>query len=319
MPRSDRPPRPASRPAVALAAPAFIAACMFLAGCARISVPATSSPAAPLPPAAPSAAALPPAAPSPAVSRAKILPLPGEQFTVAGRPAFLIPAPPPTTATAAPAAPKPWVWYAPTLPPYPGNEERWLIERLLAAGVAIAGIDVGESYGSPAGRAQFTALHDHLVHTRGYAPKPVLLGRSRGGLQLLAWAADHPDRVAAFAGIYPVCNLLSFPGLAKAAPAYGLTSDQLAAALAAHNPVDRLAPLAAARIPLFAIHGDVDKLVPLATNSALVRDRYAALGGTMELIVPAGQGHNLWSGFFESPALLAFVLHHARPQGPRSP
>jgi len=268
------------------------------------------------------AATTSPSAPAGATSapRAKVLPLPGEQFTVAGRPAFLIPAPPAAASDRArdsappsvpSAAPKPWVWYAPTLPPYPGNEERWLIERLLAAGVSIAGIDVGESYGAPAGRAQFTALHDHLVRTRGYAAKPVLLGRSRGGLQLLAWAADHPDRVAAFAGIYPVCNLLSYPGLAKAAPAYGLTTHQLAASLTAHNPVDRLAPLAAARVPLFAIHGDVDKLVPLETNSALVRDRYAALGGTMELIVPAGQGHNLWPGFFQSSELLAFILHHA--------
>ncbi len=303
---SGRPPRFASRPALALAAPALIAACSFLAGCARITAPVAAPPSA-------SAAALPPPAPPPAAPKAKVLPLPGEQFTVAGRPAFLIPAPPASNATAAPAAPKPWVWYAPTLPPYPGNEERWLIERLLAAGVAIAGIDVGESYGAPAGRAHFTALHDHLVRTRGYAPKPVLLGRSRGGLQLLAWAADHPDRVAAFAGIYPVCNLASYPGLAKAAPAFGLAADQLADSLAAHNPVDRLAPLAAARVPLFAIHGDVDKLVPLETNSALVRDRYTALGGTMELVIPAGQGHNLWPGFFQSPELLAFVLRHSRP------
>ncbi len=260
------------------------------------------------------AATAPTATPTPAptaATPAKALPAPGELFTVAGRPAFLIPAPAAARPTPA-ARGKPWVWYAPTLPPYPGKEERWLIERLLAAGIALAGIDVGESYGSPAGRAQFTALHDHLVRTRGYSAKPVLLGRSRGGLQLLNWAADHPENVAAFAGIYPVCNLASYPGLAKAAPAYGLTPEQLAASLPQHNPPDRLAPLAAARVPLFAIHGDIDKLVPLEANSGLLRDRYAALGGTMTLIVPPGQGHNLWPGFFESEELLAFVLRHAR-------
>jgi alpha-beta hydrolase superfamily lysophospholipase len=252
-----------------------------------------------------------PAATPPAAPPAKILPVPGELFSVAGRPAFLIAAPPPATPAAA-TRPKPWVWYAPTLRPYPGKEERWLIERLLAAGIALAGIDVGESYGSPAGRAEFTALHTHLVQTRGYAAKPVLLGRSRGGLQLLNWAADRPEKVAAFAGIYPVCNLASYPGLAQAAPAYGLTAEQLAATLPQHNPPDRLAPLAAARVPLFAIHGDVDTLVPLAANSGLLHARYTALGGTMTLIVPPGQGHNLWRGFFESEELLAFVLHHAR-------
>jgi pimeloyl-ACP methyl ester carboxylesterase len=238
----------------------------------------------------------------------KQLPLPGETFTVAGRPAFLIAAPP----GANPTAPRPWVWYAPTLEKYPGKEEVWLISRLLAAGVSIAGIDVGESYGSPAGRELFTALHAELTRIRGYSAKPVLLGRSRGGLQLLSWAAEHPEKVGGFAGIYPVVNLTSYPGLDQAAPAYALTTAELAAQLTAHNPVDRLVPLAAARIPLFAIHGDRDTLVPLDTNSALLKSRYTALGGDMKLIIAAGQGHNLWPGFFENPALLAFLLAHAR-------
>ena len=238
----------------------------------------------------------------------KLLPLPGETFSVAGRPAFLIAAPPGPT----PTAPRPWVWYAPTLEKYPGKEELWLFAQLLAAGISIAGIDVGESFGSPAGCALFTALHTELTRTRGYAAKPLLLGRSRGGLMLLAWAAEHPEKVGAFAGIYPVVNLTSYPGLDRASPAYGLTVKELAAQLTAHNPVDRLASLAAARIPLFAIHGDRDTLVPLDANSVLLKSRYTALGGDMKLIIAEGQGHNLWPGFFENPALLAFLITHAR-------
>ena len=243
---------------------------------------------------------------------AKVLPLAGEQFAIDGRPAFLIPA------HGGSSAGKPWVWYAPTLPPYPSDAETWMFEQWVAAGIAIAGIDVGESYGSPAGREQFSRFHREMVEQRGYSARPVLLGRSRGGLQLLAWAANHPERVAAFAGIYPVCNLASYPGLEKAAPAYGLTAAQLRDTLSAHNPIDRLAPLAAARVPLFAIHGDADKLVPLALNSQLLHDRYQALGGTMQLIVPAGQGHSLWNGFFRSPELVEFVRVHAgRPAAAR--
>jgi pimeloyl-ACP methyl ester carboxylesterase len=237
----------------------------------------------------------------------KKLPLPGELFLVADQPAFLIPAP-----AASAGKPKPWVWYAPTLPPYPGDAETWMFERFLAAGIAIAGIDAGESYGSPAGRKLFSRLYLELTQSRGYSSRPVLLGRSRGGLQLLNWAADNPDKVAAFAGIYPVCNLASYPTIAKAAPAYGLTTEQLTATLASHNPIDRLAPLAAARVPLFAIHGDADKIVPLELNSQLVRDRYLALGGEITLMVPPGQGHNMWSGFFQSAELVAFILRHAR-------
>src|SRR5690606_27179484 len=157
-------------------------------------------------------------------------------------------------------------------------------------------------YGSPAGNELFSSFYAEMT-ARGYSAKPVLLGRSRGGLMTLSWAAENPERVAGFAGIYPVCNLASYPGLAKAAPAYGMSAGELEKRLAEYNPVDRLAPLARARVPLFAIHGDVDTLVPLGENSGLLRDRYAALGAEMRLLVPPGQGHNMWSGFFQSQEL----------------
>lgn len=245
----------------------------------------------------------------------KELPLPGEVFTVNGRPAFIVP---PTVPTPD-GKPTPWVWYAPTLPKLPGREEAWMFERFARAGVAVAGIDVGESYGSPDGRALFSAFYTELTTKRGFAPKMVLLGRSRGGLMTLCWAAENPEKVAAFAGIYPVCNLASYPGLAKAAPAYHLTQAELAAKLAEHNPIDRLASLAKARVPLFAIHGDSDKLVPLEANSGILAERYTALGGVINLIVPPGQGHSMWTGFFQSEALVAFVLEHAQAKSPASP
>jgi pimeloyl-ACP methyl ester carboxylesterase len=240
--------------------------------------------------------------------KTKTLPLPGESFLVESRPAFL-------TTTTAPAKEKlnskPWVWYAPTLPAYPAKEEQWMFQQFMDAGISVAGIDVGESYGSPAGRKLFTALYNEM-RSRGFSAKPILLGRSRGGLMTLSWAAENPDKVGAFAGIYSVCNLASYPGIAKAAPAYELTADQLQAQLQKHNPIDRLAPLAKARIPLFAIHGDVDTLVPLNENSGLLHDRYTALGGSMQLIIPPGQGHNMWTGFFQSQELVDFVKTHAQ-------
>jgi hypothetical protein len=241
-------------------------------------------------------------------SAAKKLRLPGEVFSVAGRPAFLIAA-----NGNADGKSKPWVWYAPTLPNLPGAEERWMFGKFREAGIAIAGIDVGESYGSPAGRALFSQLHAEMTEKRGYSRKPVLLGRSRGGLMTLSWAGDNPDKVAAFAGIYPVCNIASYPGIAKAAPAYEMTPEGLQAGLSAHNPIDRLAPLAKAGVPLFAIHGDSDKIVSLEDNSALLKSRYEALGGSMRLIVPPGQGHNLWQGFFQCEELVTFVITHAKP------
>lgn len=224
-----------------------------------------------------------------------------------GRRAFLIEAP---EATVTPGL-KAWVWYAPTLPGLPAPEEAWMFERLVAAGVAIAGIDVGESFGNSAGRSLFTAWHALLVH-RGYSSRPALLARSRGGLMLYNWAVEHPESVAGVAGIYPVCNLASYPGLAKAAPAYGMDEAQLAAQLAQHNPVDRLAPLARAGVPILHLHGDEDEIVPLEPNSALLAERYRESGGKAEVIVFPGQGHNYWPGWFQSQALVDFLIRHAR-------
>jgi hypothetical protein len=235
----------------------------------------------------------------------KGLPFPGETLSIAQRQAFLIPS------QAAPTSgPKPWVWYAPTLPNLPGGSERWMFEKLLAAGIAIAGIDVGESYGSPEGRQGFSQLYTELTQNRGYSTKPALLARSRGGLMTLGWAVENPQKVAAWAGIYPVSNITSYPGIQRAAPSYKLTEAELAAQLPRHNPVDRLDALAKAGVPLFAIHGDSDKLVPLDPNSGLLKERYTALNGSMELLIPPGQGHNMWPGFFECEELVAFLKKH---------
>ena len=86
-----------------------------------------------------------------------------------------------------------------------------MFERFLKAGIAIAGVDVGESYGNPKGRATYAALHQHLVEKRGLAKRACLLARSRGGLMLYSWAAENPDKVACITGIYPVCNIASYP------------------------------------------------------------------------------------------------------------
>jgi len=94
-----------------------------------------------------------PSVPAAAEPPKKALPLESEVFEVSGRTVFLIPAKAAPDATA-----KPWVWYAPTLPNLPGPEERWTFERFRAAGIAVAGIDAGESYGSPSGNKVFDTL-----------------------------------------------------------------------------------------------------------------------------------------------------------------
>ena len=267
----------------------------LLAGLVAIALPAKSQTGKP---------ETPPKAP------AKNLPCPGEVFQVNGSTAFLIRA---TNAPVGSAAP--WVWYAPTLPGLPAQEEKWMFERFLAAGIAIAGVDVGESYGSPAGRARFTEFYEELTKQRGMSPTPCLLARSRGGLMLYNWAVEHPRWVSGVAGIYPVCDLTSYPGLTNACGAYGLTAAQLAAALPEQNPINRLASLARAQVPLYHLHGDSDTVVPLEKNSGELARRYRELGGPIILNVVPGQGHNMWAGWFQCQELVDFVISRARSSG----
>lgn len=235
----------------------------------------------------------------------KALPLPGESFQFDGHEAFVI-LPPEVK------KPTPWVWYAPTLPGLPGKEEAWMIERFLESGVAIAGVDVGESFGSPDGRAVYERFHAYLVGEREFSGKPVLLARSRGGLMLYSWATENPQSVGAVAGIYPVCSLVSYPGVQRAAGAYQLTPEELEQSLAKHDPINRLEALARAKVPILHIHGDQDRVVPLEANSAELVRRYRAFGGPAEVEVIAGQGHNMWRGWFESGKLAEFIIAQAR-------
>lgn len=239
----------------------------------------------------------------------KQLILPGETFEVGGLPAFIMP--PPAEKR---QRPQPWIFYAPTLPPYPDAHEKWMHEQFLAAGVAVAGIDVGEAYGNPEGRKHFTELYRELTEKRGYGKRPCLFGRSRGGLWVSSWAIEHPDNVAGIVGIYPVFDLRAYPGLARAAPVYGLSLQELQSQLGELNPIERVSVLAKAHIPAYFIHGDVDKVVPLAANSAEFVRRYQAAGAgdDVTLTVIEGQGHNFYAGFFHCQPLVDFAIARAR-------
>jgi pimeloyl-ACP methyl ester carboxylesterase len=211
---------------------------------------------------------------------------------------------------------RPWVWYAPTIGSYPNQSNEWVLRKLLDRGFYVCGVDVGESYGSPAGRKVFSEFYQHVVREYNLEKKARLLAQSRGGLMIYNWAVENPEKVQCIVGIYPVCDLRSFPGLVKAAPAYGLKPEELEKQHAEHNPIDRLKPLAKAGVPILHIHGDDDKVVPLEPNSKTVSDRYGALGGKMKLIVIPAKGHAEIPEYFQEPRLVQFLIDGGFPDEP---
>lgn len=244
----------------------------------------------------------------------KRLLLPGDVFAIDGKTAFLFT---PKQSTPSPAG-RPWILYAPTLPAYPDEAERWMHEAFTEAGIAVAGIDTGESYGSPEGLAAAEALHAEMVR-RGYARRPAVFGRSRGGLWAAAWAIAHPDLTAGLGGIYPVYDWRTYPGVDKAAPAYGLTPEALHERTHELCPIERMHLLAEANVPVCIIHGDDDVVVPLEPNSAALKRHYDRAGKSelMTLIVAEGQGHSFWEGFFHCQQLVDFLIEAATSASPQ--
>ena len=233
----------------------------------------------------------------------------GENLTILERPAFLF-LPEKSKRT----LPQPWIFYAPTLAAYPDEAERWMHTQFLDAGIAIAGVDVGEAYGSPKSHEVFNALYTELTEKRSFAKKLCLFGRSRGGLWVSSWAIANPERVTGIIGIYPVYDFKSYPKLEIAAPAYGLSAKDLDEQSKELNPIEQVKRLAAAGITFTIIHGDQDVVVPLKENSLELLRRYEAEGrkDLVELIVAKGQGHSFWEGFFREPKLVEFAIDSAK-------
>lgn len=245
---------------------------------------------------------------SPPATAQDAFPRKAEKFEINGGTAVLYAAP-------SPAEGKPWVWYAPTLKGGVSLAGRKMyFNAFMKAGVGLAGFDLGEVRGSPASSAKFTEFYDAMVK-RGFSPKPILLGQSRGGMMTLAWAFRNPDKIKAWVGIYPVCNLASWP-LKNSKPQtladFAMPEVDLVAKLKEFNPIDNLQGLLANKVPMFAVHGDSDVVVPYDLNTKLLKERYEAGGGSIRVKIIPGEGHKETSSFFECQELVDFVLKQTK-------
>jgi pimeloyl-ACP methyl ester carboxylesterase len=215
---------------------------------------------------------------------------------------------------------RPWIWRAEFF-----DHEPQADLALLDHGFHLTFIEVHNTFGCPWAMDRWDSFYAFLTGEYGLHDKAALEGLSRGGLYCYNWAARHPDRVACLYADAGVMDFKSWPagrGGGDGNPAewekllndYGFASEEEALAYGG-NPVDNLAPLAQAGIPLLHVYGDADAAVPPGENVLVVNERYEQLGGYIALICKHGVGHHPHALANPAPIvdfiLRAYGLHQA--------
>jgi pimeloyl-ACP methyl ester carboxylesterase len=128
----------------------------------------------------------------------------------------------------------------------------------------------------------YKTLVDH-----GFSARPVMEGTGANAGEAYAWAIANPDKVSCVYARNP-----SLRSLMRKSP-----------------PIDNLAPLAKAGIPLLHDCGSLDPW--LTEQTRVVEKRYKELGGQITVIIREGEGH-----FPISPrdpkADVDFIVSHQR-------
>jgi pimeloyl-ACP methyl ester carboxylesterase len=115
-------------------------------------------------------------------------------------------------------------------------------------------------------RPHWDAVYKHLTDN-GFSRKPVMEGAGGAAGDAYAWAIENPDKVSYIYGENPV----------------------LRSRMSRTPPLDNLAPLAKAGVPLLHVCGGLDP--QLDGNTRVVEKRYRELGGQITVIVKEGEGH----------------------------
>ncbi len=165
-----------------------------------------------------------------------------------------------TTTVIAPrtvAAGMPWVYRAGFV-----FRDAKVDQELLAKGFHIVTGPVGVSFVVKDWNTAYEYLTGH-----GFSKKPAMEGAGGGGGEVYAWATENPDKVS--------CVYAENP--------------RMYSALAKTQPLDNLAPLAKANVPLLHVCGSLDPW--FKDNTLEVEKRYKKLGGKIQVIVKQGKGH----------------------------
>lgn len=179
------------------------------------------------------------------------------------------------------AAGRPWLWRM----RFFGHEPALELD-LLDRGFHLAYVDLANLYGSPSALARMEPFHALLAEL-GLSNQPVLMGMSRGGLPLLAWANAHPEGTAALYGDNPVGDLGTWPGgrggkrsdadWARTLDVFGWSEED--AAEAGDFLLRGLDAPIRAGVPLFLVQGLADEVVPAEQNGLRLANLWREGGG----------------------------------------
>jgi len=199
------------------------------------------------------------------------------------------------------AAPgKPWLWVGEFAGHLKGFEDA-LVEK----GWHVAYVGLSNQFGSPGAMAVWEKLYEELHGKRGLSKRPALIGISRGGLYVNAWARLHPDLVSVLYLDNGVCDVRSWPGglqltaKGKGSPRdwelykkeFQFGSDEEAQEKSL-RPADGLGAALKAGVLLVSVHGTADTVVPYVDNAGVIVRFWEQGGGRVRVFAKEGGDHH---------------------------
>ena len=133
---------------------------------------------------------------------------------------------------------------------------------------------------------QWNAVYQHLIE-HGFSRKPVLAGAGGAAGEAYAWAIANPGKVSCVYGENPVPR----------------------SHMAKGQPLNNLAPLAKAGVPVLHVCGSLDPW--LKSQTRVAEARYRELGGEITVLVREGAGRDPL-GPKERVAVVEFIATRAK-------
>lgn len=213
---------------------------------------------------------------------------------------------------------RPWIWRA----RFWGHEPQTDI-ALLERGFHLAYCDVANLWGNSEALRRWDRFYMHLTKEHSFSRRPALEGMSRGGLMIYHWAIKHPSQVSCIYADAPALGIRPYVrGLSEGDPKL----EKLKAWMTAHklslkaaqeyrlDALDRLAPLAKAKVPVIHVCGDADESVPFEEHTAEFERRYKKLGGPIKVVVKKGGKHHPHSLKDPTPIVEFIVKSQSRDE-----